>query len=176
MRAEPTTADQSERTSFSVRVRWQAEADCAWEVETHHGGFASAEEAALFANGLADVAIVDLRLERGKLRLGFTDGSWTMMHPEAVTIWTLAKEAAAKRTAADTDFSKTDIPISTLSRHGLDGAFLPLAYGVLGPDRQPVDVRILLDEDLGTVDVRVSDDPPNDNDQGLLLFGLIPRA
>lgn len=175
MRAEPTDDRQAEQKSFSVRVRWQAEADCAWELETHHGGFQSAEEAGLFANGFADVGIAELRLELGRLRLGLSDGSWTPMHPEAVTIWAIPAGRTDGRIATDADFRKMDVAITGLSEQGLDGGFIPLAYGVLGPDRQPVDVRILLDDDLGTVDVRVFDDwAPVE--EGLLLFGVIPRA
>lgn len=163
--------------SFSVRMRWQAEADCTWELETQHPGFPSAEEAALFANGLADVGVADLRLERGELRMVLADGSSMAIDPDAVTVWTLAKEAAGKRAATDADFSRVEVPLATLSRHGLDGAFVPLAYSVIGPDAEPIDVRILLDEDLGTMDVTVAlDDDTVPSDQRLLLFGLIPRA
>jgi hypothetical protein len=163
--------------SFSVRIRWQAEVDCAWELETHHTGFGTAEEAALFANGLAEGGLAHLRLERGELRLGFTDGSSAAMDPAAVTVWALAREAAGRPSAADIDFRRIDVALPVLSRRGLDGAFIALAYGVLDPERQPLDVRISLDEDLGTVDVSVATEGDNASaDEGLLLFGLIPRA
>ena len=61
--------------SFTARVRWQADADPAWELETSHGGFANPEQAALFANGFTNRAADELRLDDGRVCMTLTDGS-----------------------------------------------------------------------------------------------------
>jgi hypothetical protein len=166
---------------YAVRIRWQAAADPGWEVESHHGGFETAEDAALFANGLGDADVAALELGRGEFRLELTDGTVEALPPAAVTVWALESPTAGDGVATDTDFRRVPVEPPQLSKRGLDGGFVPLGYAVLGPGGEPLDVTIAIDGDLGTLNVTV-DSPATDGEMPPppvgdgLLFGVIPRA
>lgn len=162
---------------FAARIRWQAEADPAWELETHHPGFSSAEDAALFANGYGDAGVADLRLDGGNLLLTLTDGSTAALAADGASVWHFAGAIDENTVARDVDFERVDLTFSALSSRGIDGGFVPLVYAVLGPNAEPLDVSINVDE-LGMLRVTVERNPagaPPPPDASL-LFGVIPRA
>ena len=72
--------------AFAARIRWQAVSDPALELETHHPGFDSAEDAALFANGIDARSAAGLALEGGVLRLRLTDGASEVIDAAWVTV------------------------------------------------------------------------------------------
>jgi len=115
---------------FTARIRWQADVDPTWELETAHPGFETAEDAALFANGFLEAGADTLRLESGRLYLTLTDHSSAELPVDAVQIWRLPDDGAECQVADDRDFERVPLPIERLSAMGFDGGFTQIKYGV----------------------------------------------
>jgi hypothetical protein len=161
---------------FVARLRWQADADPCWELETTHRGFATPEDAALFANGFADAGADELRLDSGRLALTMTDRSMIDLRPEAVQIWRLPDDGSDHQVADDVDFHRQSLTFGQLSAAGLDGGFIQIKYGVMTSAGEPVDVAISLDE-TGLLSVTVEERPLDEVDQGAsFTLGIIPKA
>jgi hypothetical protein len=164
--------------AFTARIRWRCERDHSWEVETWQGGFASAEDAALWANGFSEPAAAILALWRGKLELTLTDQESRILAPGSFHIWRLPDGFDRSVPADDSCFREvqgggTDL----LTDLGLDGEWQQIAYGVLGPQGETIDVILELD-DTGKLEVTTIEDW-----RGVLVgegasfsLGVVPRA
>ena len=125
--------------SFSALVRWRSVANGAWEIDTRHSGFVSAEEAAMAANGLGCGGFEKLVLERGDL---FTIGmnGQRLRVEEEIAVWTMA--AAPVDLPEDLRFERVDESPIALSAKGLDGLFEARRFRVLNDEtRRDVAVR-----------------------------------
>lgn len=160
---------------FVARIRWQADADPIWEVETSHGGFETAEDAALFANGFLEAGADELRLESGRLLLTLTDRSLSELPPDAVQIWRLRDDGMDYQVADDQDFERVPISIERLSAMGFDGGFTQIKYGVTDAAGSQVNVVLRLNE-IGSLSVTVEGTSPEQSEDASFAFGIIPRA
>jgi hypothetical protein len=160
---------------FTARIRWQADVDPTWEVETSHGGFETAEDAALFANGFLDAGADELRLESGRLRLTFTDRSTVELPESAVEVWRLPDDGDDCQVADDRDFELVSVTMERLSAMGFDGGFTQLKYGVTDSAGAQVDVAISLNE-TGNLSVTVEDGATDPVEDASFAFGVIARA
>lgn len=160
---------------FVARIRWQADADPTWEIETAHVGFNAAEDAALFANGFLEAGADHLRLECGRLLLKLTDSSSSELAPEAVQIWRLRDDGAECQVADDQDFELVPISIEGLSAMGFDGGFTQIKYGVTDAAGVQVNVVLGLNE-TGNLSVTVDAVPAESGEDASFAFGIIPRA
>jgi hypothetical protein len=162
-----------------ARLRWQADADACWELETTHGGFATPEDAALFANGFAEAGADELRLDSGRLVLTLTDGSSVELPPDAVEIWRIPDDGHEHQVADDADFARVSLSLAELSTGGLDGGFIQIKYGVTTSAGEQIDVAISLDE-TGllslTVEERSAHDVDQEDSDASFTLGIIPRA
>jgi len=108
--------------SFTARIRWQADADPAWELETSHDGFVNPEEAAFFANGLTNPAAVELRLDDGRVWLTLIDGSTFELAADVVQVWRLPEDGVEGEdhypVADDSDFRRVTMTFDELSAIG----------------------------------------------------------
>ena len=150
--------------SFSALVRWRSEGNGAWEIDTRHSGFDSAEEAAMAANGLGCSGFAKLVLERGDLFTIGVNGQRLLVDTEIV-VWTMA--AAPADLPEDLQFERVDETPGLLSAEGLDGLFEARRFRVLdnesgrdvsvrlavGPSRVLVLVGELKAERISDVDV-----------------------
>jgi hypothetical protein len=160
---------------FVARIRWQADADPTWEIETAHGGFETAEDAALFANGFLEAGADELRLESGGLVLTLTDRSSSELPADAVQIWRLRDDGTDCQVADDQDFERVRISIERLSAMGFDGGFTQLKYGVTDSAGAQVNVVLGLNE-TGNLSVTVESAPAGPGEDASFAFGIIPRA
>jgi hypothetical protein len=160
---------------FTARIRWQADVDPTWEMETSHPGFETAEDAALFANGFLEAGADELRLESGRLILTLTDGTSVEPPADAVQIWRLPDDGTDCQIADDADFERTTISIERLSAMGFDGGFTQIKYGVTDGTGAQVDVAVELNE-TGNLSVTVEAPAPDSVEHASLAFGIIPRA
>jgi hypothetical protein len=160
---------------FVARIRWQADADPTWEIETTHGGFETAEDAALFANGFLEAGADELRLECGRLLLALTDHSSRELPADAVQIWRLTDDGADCQVADDQDFERVPMSIERLSAMGFDGGFTQIKYGVTDAAGVQVDVVLGLNE-TGNLSVTVEAAPSRPGEAASFAFGIIPRA
>ena len=166
--------------SFTARIRWQADADPAWELETSHDGFADPEEAAFFANGLTNRAAVELRLEEGRVWLTLIDGSTFELAADVVQVWRLPEDGMEGEehypVADDSDFYRVAMTFDELSAIGLDGGFAQIKYGVVDPNGAEVDVAISLDE-TGLLTVTVNEKTADELAQDAsFVLGIIART
>lgn len=160
---------------FVARIRWQADADPTWEIETAHGGFETAEDAALFANGFLEAGADELRLDSGRLLLTLTDHTSIELPAETVQIWRLHDDGADCQVADDQDFERAPISIERLSAMGFDGGFTQIKYGVTDAAGVQVDVVLGLNE-TGNLSVTVGTALSGPREDASFAFGIIPRA
>jgi hypothetical protein len=161
---------------FTARLRWQADADPCWELETAHSGFTTPEDAALFANGFAAAGADDLRLLAGRLVMTLTDGTMLDLHPDAVQIWHLPDDGQEHQVADDGDFRRSLLTLAELSEAGLDGGFNQIKYGVTTLTGEPVDVAINLD-DTGVLSLTVEERAADEvTQEASFILGIIPKA
>ena len=160
---------------FVARIRWQADADPIWEVETTHGGFETAEDAALFANGFLEAGADELRLDSGRLHLTLTDHSSSELSAESVDIWRLRDDGTECQVADDHDFERMPISIERLSAMGFDGGFTQIKYGVTDATGAQVNVVLGLNE-TGNLSVTVENPVAPPIEDASFAFGIIPRA
>jgi hypothetical protein len=160
-----------------ARIRWRSERDASWEIETHHTGFAVAEDAALYANGFVTRSPAALVLKKGSLHLFYTDGTDAPLAAGTYQVWRLPEDFDASLPADDSNFVPVDITPRALSARGLDGKWEQLAYGILGPDGQPIDVLLQVDE-TGDLQVITIDEQAARPEEGTASFklGVLPRA
>ena len=160
---------------FAALIRWQADADPSWEIETAHSGFGSPEDAALFANGFLDAGADELRLEGGRLYLTLSDHTCTEVPPDSVQVWRLRDDGTECQVADDLDFERASISIDRLSAMGFDGGFTQLKYGVTDAAGAQVNVVLRLNE-TGNLTVTVQATPRAAPEDASFAFGIIPRA
>jgi len=160
---------------FTARIRWQADADPTWEIETAHEGFETAEDAALFANGFLDSGADELRLDAGRLLLTLTDHSTIELPSTAIQIWRLPDDGSDLQVADDMDFEKMSLSIERLSAMGFDGGFTQIKYGVTDAAGIQVNVVLRLNE-TGNLSVTVEAPPEDLPDPASFAFGIITRA
>jgi hypothetical protein len=160
---------------FTARIRWQADADPTWEVETLHEGFETAEDAALFANGFLDAGADELRLESGHLFLTLTDHSTSELSDTAVEVWRLLDDGGEYQIADDADFERAPVTIERLSAMGFDGGLTQIKYGVTNAAGMQVDVAIALNE-TGNLSVTVQARQDGAAEDASFAFGVIARA
>jgi hypothetical protein len=160
---------------FTARIRWQADADPSWEIETSHDGFESAEDAALFANGFLEAGADELRLESGRLLMTLTDGSSVELSGDTAQIWRLPEDGSDCQVADDGDFERASISIPDLSAMGFDGGFTQIKYGVTDAAGGQVNVTIALDE-TGNLSVTVEAPRAEPSEDASFAFGIITRA
>jgi hypothetical protein len=160
---------------FTARIRWQADADPTWEIETAHDGYRTAEDAALFANGFLEAGADELRLEAGRFFLTLTDRSSIELPSDSVQIWRLPDDGAELQVADDRDFKRVHESIEHLSALGFDGGFTQIKYGVTDATGAQVNVVLGLNE-TGNLSVTVEDIPGELLEDASFAFGIIPRA
>ncbi len=160
---------------FSARIRWQSEIDPCFELETRHGGFPGAEEAALFANGFSEAAALDLRLTTGRLVLSLTNGSEIELQQDSVQVWELPDSGEEYQVADDSQFQLVPLTLNQVSGRGLDGGFVALKYGVLGPDQAIADVTVEVDE-TGLPEVKVHEASDDQSEAASFALGIIVRG
>jgi hypothetical protein len=114
--------------SFSALVRWRWAGNGAWEIDTRHSGFGSAEEAAMAANGLGCDGLEKLVLERGDLFTICVNGQRLRVE-EQIAVWTMP--AAAGDLPEDLQFERVDDSPGLMSAKGLDGVFEARRFRVL---------------------------------------------
>jgi hypothetical protein len=153
---------------YRALIRWRS-ADRRWEVETDHRGFPSAEDAALFANGLSAYGAARLWMADGQIALELTNGR-RVSDVDAVAIWHLRDEPVEMPEEAR--FQRVMMAISELSRLGLDGPFEPWSFVVVDP--LGVQLAADIEVDLKRWVVRVTVGPVDPPDGSTAL--LIPRA
>jgi len=134
--------------TYTALIRWRGP-DPSLEIETSHAGFASPEEAALYANGISPASPQGLHLSSdGSATLHLGDHQEIPCRRDQMTIWAIAPEALAASdivVAGDGDFvpvAISEIPL----RSGAHGDYLQAQYGVLDQDDKPVDVQVTWDE------------------------------
>jgi hypothetical protein len=127
-------------TSFSALVRWRSEIDPAWELDTRHRGFTTAEAAAMAANGLGVNGFEKLRLDKGRLFVIDLNARSQLVQGE-VAIWMMVPVAAD--VPDDFRFERMDETLTALSASGLDGFFRPKHFRVVD-DGSDADVDISL--------------------------------
>lgn len=171
------SAPRARKPAFAARVRWRCEADPRWEMETLHAGFAQAEDAALFANGFSTRSPSLLELDRGRFHLGFTDGTAEQVRAGAYQLWRLPRDFDPAHAADDSSFEPVDASPSDLSEMGLDGRWGQLAYGVVGPKGEGVDVLLEVD-DTGGLKVITIDQQPEmaDHEPASFSMAVLPKA
>jgi len=106
--------------SFSALVRWRSAVNGAWEIDTKHRRFVSAEEAAMEANGLGSEGLEKMILERGDLFTICVNGQRLRVE-EQIAVWTMP--ATAGDLPEDLQFERVDDTSGLLSAKGLDGVF-----------------------------------------------------
>jgi hypothetical protein len=131
----------SRRKSFTALVRWRSRRSLAWEVDTRHPGFTSAEAAALSANGLGTDGFETLLLEKGQLFVLPVRGP---RHPVllGIEVWRLTPSAA--QIPEDLRYERVDRSPASLSREGLDGPFEPRRFRVVEEGGEDLDVQLIL--------------------------------
>ncbi len=151
---------------YTARIRWRR-ADPTFEIETTHSGFATAEEAALFANAIPPEAPQHLRVFQGRIKI-FSGEEVEVTLPFEMKVWVLRPEAADQELVADEDFLSLDLFKTPLP--DLDGEWEPSQYGVWGPGGAAVNVSLELDEQ-GRLHVTI-EDLSGEEDAGQLGFDL----
>jgi hypothetical protein len=137
---------------YTARIRWRRP-DPTFEIETTHAGFATAEEAALFANAIPPEAPQRLRVFQGRTKI-FSGEEFEITLPFDMKVWVIRPEAADQEVVADEDFLSLDLFNKPLP--DLDGEWEPSQYGVSGPGGAVVNVTIELDEQ-GRLHVTIED-------------------
>lgn len=163
------------RQVFTAHIRWQADVDPGWEIETSHPGFQSAEDAALFANGFLEAGADELRLASGRLSLSLTDRSSIDLPEDAVQVWRLPQSAEDIQIADDADFHLVSMNLSQLSALGFDGGFVQIKYGVTDAAGTQVQVGLSVNE-TGNLSVTVDETRDEMPEAASFVFGIIPRA
>ena len=161
--------------TFTAHIRWQADVDPSWEIETQHVGFETAEDAALFANGFLEAGADELRLRSGHLSLALTDRSSVELGEGVVQIWRLPESDDELQVADDVDFQRVSMTLPQLSALGFDGGFVQIKYGVTGSGGAQVQVAVTLNE-TGNLSVTVDEPGDGSMDDASFAFGIIPRA
>lgn len=161
--------------TFTAHIRWQADVDPTWEIETLHGGFETAEDAALFANGFLEAGADELRLRSGHLSLALTDQSSVELGEGVVQIWRLPESDDELQVADDVDFQRVSMTLPQLSALGFDGGFVQIKYGVTDSDGAQVQVAVTLNE-TGNLSVTVDEPGDGSMDDASFAFGIVPRA
>jgi hypothetical protein len=167
------------RGTFAARIRWRSSVTPSLEVDTVHRAFATAEMAALFANGLGPEAVEGLSLERGILELELTDGRRIVIDSAELSIWTKAEGAQSLPDVAG--FERSDWTPDVLSREGHDGRFDAREFRIV-TDSTPehdVDVRLQVDLRRDVLRVAVGGSRPRMDEshaEGATVFAVIPKA
>jgi hypothetical protein len=151
---------------YTARIRWRR-ADPTFEIETTHTGFATAEEAALFANAIPPEAPQRLRVFQGRTKI-FSGEDVEITLPFDIKVWVLRPEAADQEVVTDEDFLSLDLFNTPLP--DLDDEWEPSQYGVSGTGGAAVNVSLELDEQ-GRLHVTIEDLSAED-DLGQLSFSL----
>jgi hypothetical protein len=141
-------------SSFIARIRWRSYVKKSWEIDTVHRGFASAEQAALFANGLGHAAIQMLWLERGRMWGELSDGRRFPVEDTEIAVWQLPDDA--RELSEDCAFEKRQLSIVDLSREGLDGAFEARQFRIVTGVQGETNVEVRLNVDLARHVLRVT--------------------
>jgi hypothetical protein len=166
-------------TTYTAIIRWRGP-DPALELETRHTGFASPEEAALYANGIPPRTPDGLHLfSDGSAVFVLDDDTELPCNPDQLTAWTLPPKCATTDglTVVDDDDYEPFPRGELVLRFAAHGDYLQAQYGVLDPNDMPVDVRVDWD-DNNRLRVTVVDLPaplPLDP-KPELSFGALPDA
>jgi hypothetical protein len=169
-------------TSFTAVVRWRGP-DPAVEIETHHPGFETPEEAALFANAVSPGSPLGLRVLGDRaLELVLADGQHVGPEGAAITVWTLASAVADA-----TDADATDVVVANdedFAPHPFGGfSFPPSAYGdyeqaqfgVLDDHSRALNVVVDWDE-ADHLRVTVEQPATPDDTEPTFALGTLPDA
>jgi hypothetical protein len=162
---------------FTALIRWRGP-DPTLEIETRHGGFASPEEAALFANALAPGAPLGLRLGLPDApELLMPDGYYVPYPPSDTTVWTIPGLSASEFELVLTDdsdfepFPWAGFPFDSSAR----GDYEQAQYAVLAPDGSRVNVSVEWD-DFDHLRVTVEELAPPADTLPTFALGALPRA
>jgi hypothetical protein len=164
-------------TWFTAVIRWRGP-DPTLEIETRHGGFASPEEAALFANALAPAAPLGLRITPSDAaELLMPDGNYVPHSNAEATVWTIPGLSASEFELVVTDdddfepFAFAGYPFDDSAR----GDYEQAQYAVLAPDGSRVNVSVEWD-DFDRLRVTVEESLADEDATPMFALGGLPKA
>lgn len=166
-------------TTYTAIIRWRGP-DPTLELETRHTGFASPEEAALYANGVPprSPALLHL-LADGSAVFVLNDETEVACQPDQLEAWAIPANSGA----AEGPMVVVDDDYQPLAQGQLvvcfaaHGDYLQAQYGVFDANEVPVDVRVDWD-DTDHLRVTVVDTPAPVLHQTspTLDWGVLPDA
>jgi hypothetical protein len=168
-----------EATTYTAIIRWRGP-DPAIELETTHPGFATPEEAALYANGIPPRTPIGLNLlPEGSAVFMLNDYTEAPCSPEQLTVWVLPstdEDTSDVILASDNDFQPVH-PGELYVRFSAHGDYVQSQYGVIDSDGDTLDVRIEWD-DNNRLQVTVIDTPVPGSEEAWRKcdFGHLPEA
>lgn len=164
-------------SNFTAVIRWRGP-NPAVEIETRHPGFATPEDAALFANAIAPEAPLALRLRpSAELELLKPDGLYVALVPTCATLWKLPAASIPTTdvvVANDDDFEPHAFSAISLPPSAL-GDYEQAQYAVLDARGSALDVVVEWDEADHLV-VTVQQLPPSDEPSTSFHVGALPEA
>jgi hypothetical protein len=164
--------------TFTAVVRWRGP-DPTVEIETNHPGFATPEDAALFANAFSPDAPLGLRLgANASVMLVMTDGRYLPWYAADTTVWTIPPdEISSEDTTLVDDGDFQPQPFSTCSfPPSAVGEYQQAQYGVFDDQGAPVNLSMDWDETDHlriTVEEMPAAPPPIHQD---CLLAILPDA
>ena len=162
---------------FTALIRWRGP-DPTLEIETRHGGFASPEEAALFANALAPAAPLGLRITSSDAAELLMPDGYYVPHPIAeTTVWTIPGLSASEFELVVTDdadfesFPFAGFPFDASAQ----GDYEQAQYAVVAPDGARVNVSVEWD-DFDRLRVTVEESLTDEDAAPAFAIGGLPKA
>lgn len=165
------------KPSYTAVILWRGP-DPAFEIETHHPGFDSPEEAALFANGIPPSSPIGLHLSAdASIVLVLTDDREVPCLAQNITVWRLPPRLFAETDlliANDNDFEPFPLP-ELATKPSAHGDYVQAQYGVLDPNNAPLDVQVDWDE-ADRLRVTVAEPPLPATAEPTFSLGALPEA
>jgi hypothetical protein len=165
--------------TFAARIRWRSRVNPAWEIDTVHRGFLSAQRAALFANGLGPLAVEALWLNEGVLSIELTDGRRARFSTAEVVVWRRAPGTESLPDVAG--FERVNRTPHGLSAERLDGELEARSFRVVTETNPEQDVEVSIHVDLARGILRVSvgrtiEAVEENRREPATIFGIVPKA
>ena len=163
--------------TFAALIRWRSRVDPTWEIDTTHRGFLTAEQAALFANGVGQGALEALCLRNAQLTGQLANGLSVRIKAHEVLVWHMPSDP--EDLPEDSFFERVKRSFGDLSREGLDGEFHATKFRILKESAGAEDVKVRLDVDLKRNVLRVTVEGTElrtERDENDTLFGRVPTA
>jgi hypothetical protein len=163
----------AERT-FTALMRWRGP-DPTIEIETSHPGFATPENAALFANGFSPNTPVELRLwSDSTLDFLLASGDYVRWHGGDVKVWALAPAAGEPIAAIDSEFEAKPFADFRFPATAF-GDYRQTQYAVLDQKGNPIDLVVDWDE-KSRLRITVPMNGSDEELRALFSLGVKPEA